>query len=496
MAVNLTGAFNCARAVAPGMKDRRSGRIVNISSGAGRSTSLTGIQAYTSAKAGQIGLTRQLARELGAWDITVNNIAPGFVLSNPSTERQWDSYGEEGQKALVDDLALKRLGVARGHRLWRPLLRLRLRRVVHRTGAQHRWREGHVLTMPLTVYGAGAIGGTVGALLIRDGIPALLVDRDSDHVAAMQRRGLTIQHGDETVTVPVDARLPEQLSEPLDIVLLAVKAQHTEDAMNVIAPLLAPDGAVVSLQNGLCERTIAGKIGEARTIGCLVNFSADYLEPGVILYGGAGAIELGELDGRRTPRIDQLSSLLSHAGEVKVTDNIWGYLWGKMGYANMLFATALTDETMADIIDRYRPLLVDLAAEVYEVAEREGVAPESFDDVEPALYYPRESRDWGAINHSLDALVARRRRDAKTRSGIWRDLAVRQRPTEVDDQIGLAAQIGAVPWLAHVPDSPPGRHDSRTRVREKGARRRQCRRIRSVSAGVGAAVDESASKAR
>lgn len=110
--VNLTGAFYCCRAVAPGMKERRYGRIVNISSGAGRSTSLTGIQAYTSAKAGQIGLTRQLAQELGTWGITVNNIAPGFVRSNPTTERQWESYGPEGQAALLESIALKRLGTA------------------------------------------------------------------------------------------------------------------------------------------------------------------------------------------------------------------------------------------------------------------------------------------------------------------------------------------------------------------------------------------------
>jgi 3-oxoacyl-[acyl-carrier protein] reductase len=94
------------------MKKRQYGRIVNISSGAGRSTSLTGIQAYASAKAGQIGLTRQLAQELGPWGITVNNIAPGFVLSNPTTQRQWESYGEAGQKALVESIALKRLGAS------------------------------------------------------------------------------------------------------------------------------------------------------------------------------------------------------------------------------------------------------------------------------------------------------------------------------------------------------------------------------------------------
>ncbi|MBO0703031.1 MAG: SDR family oxidoreductase, partial [Candidatus Dormibacteraeota bacterium] len=110
LAVNLTGAFLCARAVAPGMKRQRSGRIVNISSGAGRSTSLTGIQAYASSKAGQIGLTRQLAKELGPWNITCNSVAPGFLLSNPASRRQWESYGEAGQRALVEGLALRRLG--------------------------------------------------------------------------------------------------------------------------------------------------------------------------------------------------------------------------------------------------------------------------------------------------------------------------------------------------------------------------------------------------
>jgi len=108
--VNVTGAFRCSQAVAPGMKAAGFGRIINISSGAGLGISLTGIQAYASAKAAQIGLTRQLAHELGPWGITVNNVAPGFVRSNPTTERQWQSYGEEKQRALVENIALKRLG--------------------------------------------------------------------------------------------------------------------------------------------------------------------------------------------------------------------------------------------------------------------------------------------------------------------------------------------------------------------------------------------------
>ncbi len=297
--------------------------------------------------------------------------------------------------------------------------------------------------MTVTVVGAGAIGGTIGAYLTRGGNAVKLVDQDRDHVAAMGQHGLTIRGFAETFTVPADACLPEDLSGSLDIVLLAVKSQHTKAALNAFAHLLAPDAMVVSLQNGLCERIIAGSIGPERTIGSFVNFSADYLEPGVIAYGGVGSLYLGELSGLISPRVQSLQAMLSAWGTATVTDNIWGYLWGKMGYANMLFATALADETMADVIDRYRLLMVELASEIYSVAAREGVRVEPFDNVEPSLYYPPEHRDAAAIDRSLDALVARRRRDLKAKSGIWRDLAVRHRKTEVDEQIGLAADIGA-----------------------------------------------------
>jgi 3-oxoacyl-[acyl-carrier protein] reductase len=108
--VNLTGAFNFSQAVTPVMKRAKQGRIVNISSGAGLRVSLTGIQAYASAKAGLIGFTRQLAHELGPHSITVNCVAPGFIRSNPTTERQWQSYGEEGQEQLVNSIATRRLG--------------------------------------------------------------------------------------------------------------------------------------------------------------------------------------------------------------------------------------------------------------------------------------------------------------------------------------------------------------------------------------------------
>jgi 3-oxoacyl-[acyl-carrier protein] reductase len=110
LAVNLSGAFYLCQAVAPGMKAARYGRIVNISSGAGLTVSLTGIQAYAAAKAGIISLTRQLCHELGEFGITVNCIAPGFVRSNANTERQWEAMGAQGQQALLKNIALRRLG--------------------------------------------------------------------------------------------------------------------------------------------------------------------------------------------------------------------------------------------------------------------------------------------------------------------------------------------------------------------------------------------------
>jgi 3-oxoacyl-[acyl-carrier protein] reductase len=110
-AINLNGAFHFTRAAAPVMKRAGRGAIVNISSGAGRSYSLTGIQAYASAKAGLIGFTRQTARELGAHGIRVNCVAPGFVRSNPASERQWQAMGAAGQRRLLDSIALGRLGL-------------------------------------------------------------------------------------------------------------------------------------------------------------------------------------------------------------------------------------------------------------------------------------------------------------------------------------------------------------------------------------------------
>lgn len=296
--------------------------------------------------------------------------------------------------------------------------------------------------MRFTVIGAGAIGGTLGAYMVRGGEEVEFADRAEEHVAVMKSRGLTIKAFDGTFTLPVTAMTLDELRGPLDVALLAVKAQDTEAAVRSILPLLDTSSTVVSLQNGLCERVIAGLIGSQRTIGAFINFNADYMEPGIIHYGGPGAFYVGEIDGTMSARVDEMVRRFSHWGTVRATTNIFGYLWAKLGYANMLYTTALVDEPMADVVDRHRRLMVELACEVYEAAEAEGIHLEPFDNVEPYLYYPRERQDWEAINRSLDSLVGLMRKSEKQKTGVWRDLAVRKRKTEVDQHLGAAAAAG------------------------------------------------------
>src|SRR5205823_2008583 len=206
------------------------------------------------------------------------------------------------------------------------------------------------------------------------------------------------------------------LPDRLETVLLACKAPATEAAVRSFVDRLAPDGCVVSLQNGLNELTIAREVGENRTIGAFVNFSADYLEPGLIHFAGRGAFYIGELDGSITPRLRQLQHALRHWGNVQMTDNIWGFLYGKQAYGAMLFATGLTNDSMADAIDQHRRVIVELAREVLRVTAALGIQPLGFDGFEPEAI---GSADPTVVDSSLERLIAIRHGDEKTRSGVW-----------------------------------------------------------------------------
>ena len=296
---------------------------------------------------------------------------------------------------------------------------------------------------PLLIWGAGAIGGVLGAYWARAGIPVLMVDIVPEHVQACRTSGLNISGPVEQFRQVVPSVQPAELQGQYDTIVLAVKAQATEAAAAMLKAHLAPGGFVLSAQNGLNELDLSRIVGAERTMGCFVNFGADWLGPGEILFGNRGAVVVGEIDGAPRPRTRQMHrDLAIFEPDAVLTDNIWGYLWGKLAYGAMLFATALTTDSMTvNFADARRFIVFDqLAREVMAVASARGVVPVGFNGFDPACFAPGAS-DAGA-RASIAALAEFNRHTAKTHTGIYRDLAVRKRKTEVDPQIGCIAELG------------------------------------------------------
>ncbi len=293
------------------------------------------------------------------------------------------------------------------------------------------------------MWGAGAIGGTIGAYLARAGHDVTLVDRDGDHVRAVNEGGLRIEGPIETFTARAPAFTASDVTGAWDTVLLCTKAQDTERAAAQLAPHVTPGGCVVSVQNGLNPLVLNETFGQARVLGSFVNFGADYLSPGTVHYAGRGAVVVGEQDGRLTERARTIhAALRDFDADAVLSDNVLGYLWSKLGYGALLFATAVTNDSIADALARPedRAMYVALGREVMRVAVAHGMRPEAFNGFDPTAFLPGGTDL--AANASMDDLVAFNRRSAKTHSGIWRDLAVRRRRTEVDAQLGWVVRFG------------------------------------------------------
>jgi 2-dehydropantoate 2-reductase len=298
---------------------------------------------------------------------------------------------------------------------------------------------------PILIWGAGAIGGTVGATLKRAGQDVTFVDIVHDHVAVIRdpARGLKITGPVDPMVVTAPAFTPDKLKGTWKRIFLAVKAHHTDAAARALLPHLAEDGYVVSLQNGLCEDIIADVVGKQRTMGAFINFGADWIGPGEIMYGNRAAVVVGEIDGRITPRLKELHALMQiFEPDAILTEDIWSYLWGKLGYAALLFAQGICELGIADTLARPEllPLWRDLAGEVMDVARAEGVRPRGFNGFDPDAF-GRAAVEEKAVS-SVAAMVAFNRPNAKTHSGIWRDLAVRKRRTEVDMQLVPIVAVG------------------------------------------------------
>lgn len=302
---------------------------------------------------------------------------------------------------------------------------------------------------PIVIWGAGAIGGTLGAHLARAGHEVLLVDTVAEHVEACRTKGLKIFGPVAEFTQIIPAVTPAELTGRYSRIVLAVKAQATKAALPILAPHLAEDGFVFSAQNGLNELEIAEAVGAERTMGCFVNFGADWHAPGQILFGNRGAFVVGEIDGAIRDRTRAMHALCqAFEPDAILTTDIWSYLWGKMAYGAMLFATALNHDSMSENFANTRrmPVWLALGQEVAATALARGVTPRGFGSFDPMAFAPGHAdadgikvvewlRDYTAVG-------------AKTHSGIWRDLAVRKRKTEAEAQLMIMPKLAAQQGIA------------------------------------------------
>lgn len=288
------------------------------------------------------------------------------------------------------------------------------------------------------VWGGGAIGGVVAARLAQAGHPVLMVDVAREHVEAVNAKGLEIVGPDgRSETIALRACVPEDMRGSYRQVMLSVKGQHTAEATHAIAPHLAADGWVLALQNGLTEQTIAREVGRERTLGALVNFASDYIGPGRIQFGGLGSLQVGEIDGRDTPRSRKAAELLQCVDPTAAwTGQLLGYKWSKVALGAVLFTTAQANDTIVELLSapEFEPLWRALCTEVVAVARANGVEPAPFDGFAPEAFAAGASA--AQARERIAAMAEHCRRwVGKPRSGVWRDLAVRKRRTELDPQI-------------------------------------------------------------
>lgn len=303
--------------------------------------------------------------------------------------------------------------------------------------------------MRVTIIGAGAIGGTAGAFLHRAGHDVTLVDRDAAHVAAINRNGLHID-GVEELTERVPAIEPSGLPElvarhgKLGMVILAVKAMDTDAAADLVRPYLADDGFIVSYQNGLNEQRIARVVGPERVIGAFIHFGADLWEPGHIRLSSRIPTYISELDGRDTPRIHEVAAVLSAVTPIEITDNLEGYLWGKLCYAALGFAVSVVDAPVDEVImdPDAREATRAAVAEVVDVAKAQGIRLENIHGFEPKLFDRDNPNRIAETDAMFDRWAEEGRKAVKRHMGIHRDIKVRKRRTEVDFHVGPVVERG------------------------------------------------------
>ena len=298
--------------------------------------------------------------------------------------------------------------------------------------------------MTITIYGSGAIGATVGACSFLSGEDVIFVDRATDHVDHINKRGLLIRDlKGKDVRINPRAVEPHELEEELGLVFLCVKSQDTRLAMETMLPNIGSKSIVVSLQNGLNEEIISEYIGTSNTIGCLVDWGGAYLGPGEIQYSGDAPMRIGTLDGSITDSLMRIRTILNNTNDTTVTPNIIGYLWSKIIWGNSYVSNALGTSTTVSMLenDRNRSILLAMFRESTRVALASSVKLEPLieHNFDPAALLSMNTKQ--ALKEFV-RMADSFRHLKTTHSGPWRDIAVRKRPTEVDYIIGHIVKKG------------------------------------------------------
>ena len=210
----------------------------------------------------------------------------------------------------------------------------------------------------IAVVGTGANGAAFGADMVRAGLDVTFIEQWPAHVEAIRANGLRVEMPEETVTTPVRVfHLCEvaTLREPFDIVFLGVKAYDTRWACELIKPLVAPDGLVVGLQNGMTIDDVAAIVGAERTLGAVIEVSAGMFEPGVVVRqtGPAGTwFGIGAYDEQTLGREAEVTEVLRHAGVAEIKDDIRSAKWMKLVVnAAEFLPSAILDLPLAEAVE-------------------------------------------------------------------------------------------------------------------------------------------------
>ena len=314
----------------------------------------------------------------------------------------------------------------------------------------------------IVIVGAGAVGGYFGAHLALAGEDVTLVDPWPDHVDTIRRQGLSVtgMTDEETICAkPRTLHLTEvqglSKEKPVDIAIIATKSYDTSWATMMIAPYLASEGYVVSAQNSINEERIAGIVGWGRVLGCMVgnNFAVDLHEAGHIRRTmprskDVYSLQVGEVHGRLTPRLQELAKILAAVDSISVTSNLWGVRWSKLcinGMRNGVSAATGLGGNARDAHDQIRKVVIRLAGEAVQVGEALGYELETILRLEPKQFVRAMEGDTKTLAEVEASLLAGTKGSARSnlqRPSMAQDME-KGRKTEIDEINGFIAAKGA-----------------------------------------------------